>query len=1373
MNTDVLEALCDFGSLTDGAEEEFDLTNESLDGTYCTDGGLIKVSVQKAGTKFDPKRFTFLANDGLITISGQNAFIEPFALSLLAMTDLDSDSDQFPIKISGSDFEVLEQAIAFSPRAGVDMSGSDGSLLCVHAVGQEIKIQGSNSSFGPSAPDCESLGINVEKVANPQSVSNAGQLVTYNYVVTNNGNVSLNNVTLLDDVQGPVDIGTGPITLQPGDFVNGTSIHPMTQAEIDNVTLTNVATAKGSSVSGQEVTDTDTQTVIAIEAPGIQVLKTPDIGGAGQPLPQAVGSTVVFNYAVSNNGNVSVADLVVSDNLEATVIFVGGDTDGDSELDLGETWSYTANHTVTQADLDAGVIGTATDGGPGTATASGAGPLSAVSDTDPGGVSLIQSPSISLVKTGTLDITGGADATAADPGDVISYDFTVTNTGNVTLTDVIVTDPLVTVIGLPIATLAVGASDSTTFSGSYSITQADIDAGARDNIALASGEAPGGNPADPTDDISDDGPSTVLVPQNPAIAILKTGSLEVGADNRATPGDVITYNFRVENTGNTTLTGVVLTDTGGVSIGALSDVAVDDLAGPPLNVVLAPGDVENASGTYAITQGDIDAGLKDNQADVEGTDPQGNPVTDFDTHSETVPQIDAIDIVKTGSLELGADLTATPGDVITYNFRVENTGNTTLTGVVLTDTGGVSIGALSDVAVDDLAGPLSVVLAPGAVENASGTYAITQADIDAGLKDNRADVDGTDPQGNPVTDFDTHSEPVPQIDAIDIVKTGTLNRGDDGIANPGDVITYNFRVENTGNTTLTDVTLTDTGGVSIGALSDVAVDDVAGPPLSVVLAPGAVENATGTYAITQADIDAGLKDNRADVDGTDPQGNPVTDFDTHSETVPQIDAIDIVKTGTLNRGDDGIANPGDVITYNFRVENTGNTTLTDVTLTDTGGVSIGALSDVAVDDVAGPPLSVVLAPGAVENATGTYAITQADIDAGLKDNRADVDGTDPQGNPVTDFDTHSEPVPQIDAIDIVKTRTLNRGDDGIANPGDVITYNFRVENTGNTTLTDVTLTDTGGVSIGAFSDVAVDDVAGPPLSVVLAPGAVENATGTYAITQADIDAGLKDNRADVDGTDPQGNPVTDFDTHSEPVPQIDAIDIVKTAQILTDTNTDGVVGGAGDVITYDYTATNTGNVTLTGVKVTDDNGTPANALDDIAVTNLSPTSLAPGAQATGTVTHTITSADIANGSFRNVALAEGTPPSGLPVTDTDPETVNFVNLSLAKTSVVSQVTATITNSATVTATNGSPDSAITNDGSVVIATNIAYTLTVTNSGDADAIGASLSDTLPAGTTVTSNPDGGTVVGNTITWNLGTIAARGSATLSVTVQPTNP
>jgi hypothetical protein len=70
--------------------------------------------------------------------------------------------------------------------------------------------------------------------------------------------------------------------------------------------------------------------------------------------------------------------------------------------------------------------------------------------------------------------------------DVITYTFAVTNTGNTTLTNVVVTDPMIglTITGNPIATLAVGASSSV-IKGTYTITQADIDAGKVVNTALA------------------------------------------------------------------------------------------------------------------------------------------------------------------------------------------------------------------------------------------------------------------------------------------------------------------------------------------------------------------------------------------------------------------------------------------------------------------------------------------------------------------------------------------------------------------------------------------------------------------------------------------------------------------------------------------------------------------------------------------------------------------------------------------------------------------------------------------------------------------------------------------------------------------------
>ena len=67
----------------------------------------------------------------------------------------------------------------------------------------------------------------------------------------------------------------------------------------------------------------------------------------------------------------------------------------------------------------------------------------------------MQDASIALVKRQVGYDDG--DCTAA-VGDTIGYAFSVTNTGNVTLTNVVVTDPLVTMLGGPIASLAPGAN---------------------------------------------------------------------------------------------------------------------------------------------------------------------------------------------------------------------------------------------------------------------------------------------------------------------------------------------------------------------------------------------------------------------------------------------------------------------------------------------------------------------------------------------------------------------------------------------------------------------------------------------------------------------------------------------------------------------------------------------------------------------------------------------------------------------------------------------------------------------------------------------------------------------------------------------------
>ena len=91
------------------------------------------------------------------------------------------------------------------------------------------------------------------------------------------------------------------------------------------------------------------------------------------------------------------------------------------------------------------------------------------------------------------------------------------------------------------------------------------------------------------------------------------------------------------------------------------------------------------------------------------------------------------------------------------------------------------------------------------------------------------------------------------------------------------------------------------------------------------------------------------------------------------------------------------------------------------------------------------------------------------------------------------------------AIDIVKDLASNADEDGSGDVtlNDTLTYQFTVTNTGNVTLDNVTITDfltNTNVNVGS-----------------LAPNQVAVETGTYVVTQADVDNGLIPNIADVVG----------------------------------------------------------------------------------------------------------------------------------------------------------------------------------------------------------------------------------------------------------------
>ena len=168
--------------------------------------------------------------------------------------------------------------------------------------------------------------------------------------------------------------------------------------------------------------DTAIATVVVSAQPGLTIDKI-----AGTPTANTAGGTIPYSFVVTNTGNVTVTGLTINDaQLSAAAVCPT------TTLAPGATTTCTGSHTITQAEVDAGtVVNTAT------ATGSLPGGGTTVSPPDSTTTTIVQTPAITAVKTATLTTDGGLPG-LADPGDVITYNVTVRNSGNVTLSSLVV-----------------------------------------------------------------------------------------------------------------------------------------------------------------------------------------------------------------------------------------------------------------------------------------------------------------------------------------------------------------------------------------------------------------------------------------------------------------------------------------------------------------------------------------------------------------------------------------------------------------------------------------------------------------------------------------------------------------------------------------------------------------------------------------------------------------------------------------------------------------------------------------------------------------------------------------------------------------------
>ncbi|WP_342305354.1 hypothetical protein [Methanolobus sp. ZRKC5] len=283
----------------------------------------------------------------LITVSGNNWTVSPLAGSFPGFTEANVEAANsqaanavYEISVSGiADHFNLVPGQEFEVRViaggNLDIPGEDQARIVVAIPNPEIDIEKATNGFdadNPTGPELDS-----------------GDDVTWTYVVTNTGNVPLEDVVVTDDKLGVIT----------------TIVDQGNDDDILDVDEVWTYEATGTAVCGQyanvadvvgyygviPVTDEDPSHYIVRCEPDIDIEKHTNGQDADYPLgPQIeVGQTIEWEYFVTNTGDVPLENIVVVDDVIGTIgddKIVSKSMNNDNILDIGETWTYVVTDTL-------------------------------------------------------------------------------------------------------------------------------------------------------------------------------------------------------------------------------------------------------------------------------------------------------------------------------------------------------------------------------------------------------------------------------------------------------------------------------------------------------------------------------------------------------------------------------------------------------------------------------------------------------------------------------------------------------------------------------------------------------------------------------------------------------------------------------------------------------------------------------------------------------------------------------------------------------------------------------------------------------------------------------------------------------------------
>ncbi len=1152
--------------------------------------------------------------------------------------------------------------------------------------------------------------------------------------------------------------------------------------------VVNTATIGDDGANGTDPTPGDNTSSDATPVqttPGLALAKS-DNGATVTP-----GGTVAYLLTYRNTGNVGLTGIVLSETVPANTTF--------NAAASNPVWSCANGSpagtvcTLPIGNLAAGASGTATFAvtvvspvPAGTsqlansATVSAAGGTTATnSDTTPVNVT----PDLALTKS-----DGGATVT---PGATVPYQLTYTNVGNIDLTGVVInetvpanttfnaaastagwtcanTSPAGTLCTLAVGSVAAGATGTATFAVT-AVTPFPAGATQLLNTATVSDDGTNGPDATPGDNTGSDTTPVILAP---SLSLTKSDGGVI-----ATPGAVVPYVLTYANTGNVDLTGVVINET--VPANTTFNAAASTAGWTCANA-------SPAGTSCAFTVGSLAAGATGSVTFAvtianplpAGTTQLTNIATITDSGGTTTTGGDTTPVQTTPGLSISKSdggTTALPGGTVPYVLSYANTGNIDLTGVVINETvpanttfnAAASTAGWSCANASPAGTPCSYTVGNlNAGVAGSVTFAVTVANpFPANTAQLSNSVTITASGGSTATNTDT--TPVQTTPGLSLTKSdgGTT-------AQPAGTVIYTLSYQNTGNVDLTNVVINETVPTNTtfnAAASTAGWSCAAGSPAGTSctftvgnLAAGVAGSVTfAATVVNPFPVGAPQLSNSATI--TDGTTSTTTTDTTPVQTAPGL---------VINKTDNNaVATPGGTVNYVLTFQNTGNVNLTGVILTEQvpANTLFSAGSTPGWSCPAGSPAGTVCTLavgnlGAGASGTATFAVTVVTpFRAGVTQLSNAVIIRDSGGTTATNSDT--TPVNVTADYSVVKT------DGGTTTtPGSTVPYQLTYRNTGNVDLTGVVLNETVPANTtfnAAASTPGWTCAAGSPAGTAcsftignLAAGAA--GTVTFAVTAAaSFPAGSTQLLNTVTITDdgangPDPTPGDNTSTDTTPVTLTPGLSLVKSDG--------GITAQPGSTVPYILTYRNTGNVNLTGVRLTET--VPANTTFSAAASTAGWS--CPDGSGAGTVcTLIIGSLPVgATGSATFAVTVANPVPAG--------------TTSVANTATLTDSGGTTTTGTDTTPVQTTPGLAISkSDGGVTTTPGgtVAYVLTYRNTGNVGLTGVVINETVPANTTFNAAASStgwscaaGSPAGTACTLTLGNLAAgaAGSVTFAVTV-----